>query len=136
MFLFFLMQRRPPKSKRTDTLFPYTTLFRSVLDEAVPDVLVYGRILDRGIGEDDSVGIDPLALVHRQVRGEVAVTVAVALVEEAARAVLGGRRRAGPGARDDEQAKGHEKRGQKAEIAKTGAYRKEAQKSTIQSKKR
>src|SRR3546814_3506181 len=100
MFLFFLMQRRPPKSKRTDTLFPYTTLFRSVLDEAVPDVLVYGRILDRGIGEDDSVGIDPLALVHRQVRGEVAVTVTVALVEEAARAVLGGRRRAGPGARE------------------------------------
>src|SRR3546814_1896222 len=26
---FFLMIRRPPKSTRTDTLFPYTTLFRS-----------------------------------------------------------------------------------------------------------
>src|SRR3546814_11638926 len=26
---FFLMIRRPPRSKRTDTLFPYTTLFRS-----------------------------------------------------------------------------------------------------------
>src|SRR3546814_1361442 len=29
MLLFFLMIRRPPRSTRTDTLFPYTTLFRS-----------------------------------------------------------------------------------------------------------
>src|SRR3546814_14602192 len=28
---FFLMIRRPPRSTRTDTLFPYTTLFRSVV---------------------------------------------------------------------------------------------------------
>src|SRR3546814_13322776 len=39
---FFLMLRRPPRSTRTDTLFPYTTLFRSepaqpVLDLAVDD---------------------------------------------------------------------------------------------------
>src|SRR3546814_10314085 len=29
MWCFFLMIRRPPRSTRTDTLFPYTTLFRS-----------------------------------------------------------------------------------------------------------
>src|SRR3546814_4747567 len=29
MVFFFLMIRRPPRSTRTDTLFPYTTLFRS-----------------------------------------------------------------------------------------------------------
>src|SRR3546814_8550010 len=29
IMLFFLMIRRPPSSTRTDTLFPYTTLFRS-----------------------------------------------------------------------------------------------------------
>src|SRR3546814_15066828 len=29
LFIFFLMIRRPPRSTRTDTLFPYTTLFRS-----------------------------------------------------------------------------------------------------------
>src|SRR3546814_9279027 len=29
---FFLMIRRPPRSTRTDTLFPYTTLFRSHAD--------------------------------------------------------------------------------------------------------
>src|SRR3546814_10867973 len=28
-FFFFLSIRRPPRSTRTDTLFPYTTLFRS-----------------------------------------------------------------------------------------------------------
>src|SRR3546814_21005058 len=33
LFLFFfLMLRRPPRSTRTDTLFPYTTLFRSARD--------------------------------------------------------------------------------------------------------
>src|SRR3546814_3663624 len=30
-FFFFLMIRRPPRSTRTDTLFPYTTLFRSMV---------------------------------------------------------------------------------------------------------
>src|SRR3546814_20901144 len=33
MLFFFLMKRRPPSSTRTDTLFPYTTLFRSPLAE-------------------------------------------------------------------------------------------------------
>src|SRR3546814_3199556 len=34
---FFLMIRRPPRSTRTDTLFPYTTLFRSILLFAATD---------------------------------------------------------------------------------------------------
>src|SRR3546814_673975 len=33
-FFFFLMIRRPPRSTRTDTLFPYTTLFRSAHQNA------------------------------------------------------------------------------------------------------
>src|SRR3546814_5851763 len=32
------MIRRPPRSTRTDTLFPYTTLFRSLLTNAWQDV--------------------------------------------------------------------------------------------------
>src|SRR3546814_16368678 len=32
---FFLMIRRPPRSTRTDTLFPYTTLFRSRIVVAI-----------------------------------------------------------------------------------------------------
>src|SRR3546814_10088840 len=35
---FFLMIRRPPRSTRTDTLFPYTTLFRSLLSTRKPSV--------------------------------------------------------------------------------------------------
>src|SRR3546814_6639817 len=49
---FFLMIRLPPISTRTDTLFPYTTLFRS--SEAPPQARVQqcvgvGLIIDRGI---------------------------------------------------------------------------------------
>src|SRR3546814_529498 len=35
IFVFFLMIRRPPRSTRTDTLFPYTTLFRSFVDSRI-----------------------------------------------------------------------------------------------------
>src|SRR3546814_6585548 len=34
LLFFFLMIRRPPRSTRTDTLFPYTTLFRSLYQDA------------------------------------------------------------------------------------------------------
>src|SRR3546814_2214047 len=45
VFFFFLMIRRPPRSTRTDTLFPYTTLFRSVdqlkvIVEGFPDACI------------------------------------------------------------------------------------------------
>src|SRR3546814_13190084 len=38
--VFFLMIRRPPRSTRTDTLFPYTTLFRSngKMTASLPDL--------------------------------------------------------------------------------------------------
>src|SRR3546814_14139499 len=43
-FFFFLMIRRPPRSTRTDTLFPYTTLFRSAdLIDIASCVLRKGR---------------------------------------------------------------------------------------------
>src|SRR3546814_12429253 len=34
VFFCFLMIRRPPRSTRTDTRFPYTTLFRSTFERA------------------------------------------------------------------------------------------------------
>src|SRR3546814_12691849 len=47
VIVFFLMIRRPPRSTRTDTLFPYTTLFRSAcgIDQAATVTLQ--RALDR-----------------------------------------------------------------------------------------
>src|SRR3546814_8332003 len=58
MLFFFLMIRRPPRSTRTDTLFPYTTLFRSVNDRTdhhaaianVPLPIVATIPLLRGVG--------------------------------------------------------------------------------------
>src|SRR3546814_10601765 len=54
MFFFFLWIRQPPRSTRTDTLFPYTTLFRSsenvaiLLDQflRIAIKLVYDFLLD------------------------------------------------------------------------------------------
>src|SRR3546814_18136458 len=53
----FLMIRRPPRSTRTDTLFPYTTLFRSAAGHAVRpefnrrrDQLYRGQAHQRPVG--------------------------------------------------------------------------------------
>src|SRR3546814_20964099 len=43
IIVFFLMIRRPPRSTRTDTLFPYTTLFRSRSSEGPPSCAGPGR---------------------------------------------------------------------------------------------
>src|SRR3546814_21178881 len=51
IFFFFLMIRRPPRSTRTDTLFPYTTLLRSRGVQADPRV---GRLLARRPEERDA----------------------------------------------------------------------------------
>src|SRR3546814_11552516 len=55
------MLRRPPRSTRTDTLFPYSTLFRSILEQRLCDL---GEILG---GQ----------LRHRAVIGEQAVQLAL-----------------------------------------------------------
>src|SRR3546814_12885333 len=41
---FFLMIRRPPRSTRTDTRFPYTTLFRSSQSEFLAEMIGRGEI--------------------------------------------------------------------------------------------
>src|SRR3546814_1392962 len=43
--VFFLMIRRPPRSTRTDTLFPYTTLFRSRYGPVTSPRFAYQRIV-------------------------------------------------------------------------------------------
>src|SRR3546814_14462228 len=52
-FFFFLMIRRPPRSTRTDTLFPYTTLFRSTEEEEAP--------AEEAAKEDPVEATEPLA---------------------------------------------------------------------------
>src|SRR3546814_18272190 len=70
-FFFFLMIRRPPRSTRTDTLFPYTTLFRSQGDR--PRNVGVDRVVEaEGLAEN---GADDLAdvgtgEVQRDVRSE------------------------------------------------------------------
>src|SRR3546814_8646664 len=49
LLLFFLMIRRPPRSTRTDTLFPYTTLFRSH---------PHRHRADQVVGNDNAVALD------------------------------------------------------------------------------
>src|SRR3546814_15498138 len=49
LFFFVLMIRRPPRSTRTDTLFPYTTLFRS--DALVVHPAQLARDLDHRDGD-------------------------------------------------------------------------------------
>src|SRR3546814_8884766 len=66
---FFLMIRRPPRSTRTDTLFPYTTLFRSLLVTDVEQLVLVVRAgqferVERVV-EDDRAGrrVEPHVLV-------------------------------------------------------------------------
>src|SRR3546814_1410000 len=51
------MIRRPPRSTRTDTLFPYTTLFRSPRSPFAPEVRLPGaRRLRAGAGQPRAAG--------------------------------------------------------------------------------
>src|SRR3546814_2681690 len=54
----FLMTRRPPISTRTDTLFPYTTLFRSAADEGHVDV--FNALLAAGADPNVKAHVSPL----------------------------------------------------------------------------
>src|SRR3546814_1580873 len=61
---FFLMIRRPPRSTRTDTLFPYTTLFRSRQVLAVVHTVLHGMA-------DDFVAVTKRQATAYQVISEV-----------------------------------------------------------------
>src|SRR3546814_13626123 len=65
---FVLMIRRPPRSTRTDTLFPYTTLFRSIGVDADG---IFGRerqAITLHRADDERIGIAAeLGVVEREV---------------------------------------------------------------------
>src|SRR3546814_17445678 len=58
------MIRRPPRSTRTDTLFPYTTLFRSTLADPGRGAVHIGRIdgdhLNLAEGFEDAESVIPM----------------------------------------------------------------------------
>src|SRR3546814_11179935 len=59
LFMFFFgMIRRPPRSTRTDTPFPYTTLFRSILEESrsVPGFFNAAGICSPGLSAAPAIG--------------------------------------------------------------------------------
>src|SRR3546814_1598137 len=65
--MFFLMIRRPPRSTRTDTLFPYTTLFRSAqpLGHDAPALAGMAVVLVDHVDAGDAQGVcDRARVVH------------------------------------------------------------------------
>src|SRR3546814_2962628 len=75
------MIRRPPRSTRTDTLFPYTTLFRSSVAVKLVMQVRAGRHAGRSDIADDLALLDPLPCrhlepAHMRIGGGKAVAVA------------------------------------------------------------
>src|SRR3546814_13950417 len=79
VFFFFLMIRRPPRSTRTDTLFPYTTLFRSAVSRRTSLMLAH---LDKAGAELAALQQGPRkrapsalahALTHRHLQALIAI---------------------------------------------------------------
>src|SRR3546814_13468462 len=70
------MIRRPPRSTRTDTLFPYTTLFRSVEHDGAEEPLARLRLLDQPqgvLGRHQGFGRQQELLVARRREHRLAV---------------------------------------------------------------
>src|SRR3546814_16622928 len=76
IFFFFLMIRRPPRSTRTDTLFPYTTLFRSGLAGTIGEDRhrLHPALLPGGVGDE----LFDRADRHRAMAGKLDHAIALA----------------------------------------------------------
>src|SRR3546814_1443393 len=73
------MIRRPPRSTRTDTLFPYTTLFRS-LAGIEPEILGKGLQIVEPKPKKEIDGNDEILVVEGEVRNTTSETVDVPLM--------------------------------------------------------
>src|SRR3546814_16955492 len=74
------MIRRPPRSTRTDTLFPYTTLFR--FNMAQPQPRFVGKI--GGVDAADAAGADQRDIQHDEAPWSVRCTGRPSRTERAA----------------------------------------------------
>src|SRR3546814_14813731 len=82
---FFLIIRRPPRSTRTDTLFPYTTLFRSLRTRSVRACQVHRLAGIAAVAGGDVARRAALADVEADRAG---IEIAVAGVAQIAQAAL------------------------------------------------
>src|SRR3546814_12785669 len=83
------MIRRPPRSTRPDTLFPYTTLFRSMRDPQQFLELPVGRIGGIGAGETYDVEGDRAQIgLGRLVTGHIEVAVRAERNDHSARVLV------------------------------------------------
>src|SRR3546814_17001209 len=65
VWFFFLMIRKPPSSTRTTTLFPHTTLFRSLRPAHVDIVEHLPVLAGRGVRADVGGGVHRIADLRR-----------------------------------------------------------------------
>src|SRR3546814_5666364 len=84
--MFIFMIRRPPRSTRTDTLFPYTTLFRSSTSERPPLSLLFASVWFLASGrqlpsrplkpyfkkfkEEGAIAVDRIVMTAEEARSE------------------------------------------------------------------
>src|SRR3546814_18713684 len=64
LLIFVLMIRLPPRSTRTDTLFPYTTLFRSIV--AHPISPLGASIVNGALNSFRDKNLTPAQLAHQR----------------------------------------------------------------------
>src|SRR3546814_14858145 len=66
------MIRRPPRSTRTDTLFPYTTLFRSLVNNIKIYKTQQADLVEGGVAGTIEIGtLRPLDFGKRRIQGEL-----------------------------------------------------------------
>src|SRR3546814_18457404 len=89
------MIRRPPRSTRTDTLFPYTTLFRSrpVGETEIPEILLRAPAVRGARGKSIFFEIDlPVRRMFRHARqGQIVGDVGAAIGAGIREGVVGGK---------------------------------------------
>src|SRR3546814_19245397 len=90
---FFLMIRRPPRSTRTDTLFPYTTLFRSPAAQSAAAEAPQSESLGAGeiivTASKRAESINKVGLTIAAVSGDQLVKQGISSVQDLTKAVPG-----------------------------------------------
>src|SRR3546814_18703859 len=82
LFFFFLMIRQPPISTRPDTLFPYTSLFRSVYQPPRRVYDLYGNVTLSPPTQNTGAGIATLNPIPEISAGDVDLIAPLGTIED------------------------------------------------------